>query len=245
MEGQNPTPNQQAAAVNGVNPWAGFTTPPTSSPSHVRVVVVDDDQAVLDGIATYLATADDIEIVGVGTTGFDAIRLVQEKMPDVLMTDVRMPEMDGITAAAQVRERFPQVRVVLLTTFDDDEAMLTGLQAGAAGFLLKNTAPEDLISGLRQVAAGGTVVSPGPTSRLVKNYLVAPSSDSDYVPLSPRELEVLQLLCQAYSNSEIAEKLFVKEATIKTHVASIMTKFGVNTRLKIVVRAHELGLVRP
>lgn len=213
--------------------------------SIVRVVVVDDDDLVRVNISEYLARAPDFEIVGMGSTGFEAIRLAIDLKPDILMTDIRMPVMDGITAAEQVRLLSPDVRVVLLTTFDDDEAMLAGLRAGAAGFILKSTSPEELLSGLRQIVGGGTVVSPGPTSRLVRDYLVQPQpEEGPELQFSPREQEVLELLCQAYSNQEIAENLYVRESTVKSHVSSIMTKLEVNTRLKIVVRAYELGLVR-
>ena len=155
--------------------WMGGTDSGQGAPARggpIRIAVVDDDNAVLQSLTAYLATAPDIKLVGMGTTGFEAVRLATKHHPDILMTDVRMPIMDGISAVEQVRLLAPDVKVVLLTTFDDDEAMLAGLQAGASGFLLKNTSPEDLVGGLRQVAAGGTVVSPGPTGRLVKNYLV-------------------------------------------------------------------------
>ena len=211
----------------------------------IRIAVVDDDNAVLQSLTAYLATAPDIKLVGMGTTGFEAVRLATKHHPDILMTDVRMPIMDGISAVEQVRLLAPDVKVVLLTTFDDDEAMLAGLQAGASGFLLKNTSPEDLVGGLRQVAAGGTVVSPGPTGRLVKNYLVPlPPEPSPDIQLSKREMDVLELLCQAYSTAEIAQKLYVQDSTVKSHLSSIMSKLQVNSRLKVVVRAYELGLVR-
>ncbi|MGO1591322.1 MAG: response regulator [Ancrocorticia sp.] len=210
-----------------------------------RVVVVDDDELVRENIRTYLAGARDIEIVGVGATGFEATRLAGALEPDIVMMDIRMPVMDGISAAEQIRSLYPHIKVVLLTTFDDDDAMLAGLRAGVAGFLLKSTSPEDLVHGLRQVMAGGTVVSPGPTARLVRDYLVRPEPvDQMDVEFSVREQEVLELLCQAYTNQEIAEKLYVRESTVKSHVSSIMAKLGVSSRLKVVVRAHELGLVR-
>lgn len=211
----------------------------------IRVVVVDDDDLVRENIRTYLAGAPDIEIVGTGATGFEATRLAAALSPDIVMMDIRMPVMDGISAAGQIRDLYPSIKVVLLTTFDDDEAMLAGLRAGVVGFLLKSTSPEDLVHGLRQVMDGGTVVSPGPTSRLVRDYLVNPEPGERMdVEFSAREQEVLELLCQAYTNQEIAEKLFVRESTIKSHVSSIMAKLGVNSRLKVVVRAHELGLIR-
>ncbi len=220
-------------------------TTDTSGQDRVRIVVVDDDEIVRKNLVEYLAHAPEFEIVGMGATGFEAIRLAADLKPDILMSDIRMPVMDGVTAAEQVRFHSPNTRVVLLTTFDDDEVMLAGLRAGAAGFLLKSTSPEELINGLRQVVDGGTIVSPGPTSRLVRDYLVQPApTEMPELQLSPREHEVLELLCQAYSNQEIAEKLFVRESTVKSHVSSIMTKLEVNTRLKIVVRAYELGLVR-
>ena len=218
----------------------------TQRERRISIVVVDDDDEVRRNIATYLETAPDIDIIGMGTNGMEAVRLVGRLNPDILMTDVRMPLMDGITASEQVKALYPNTKVILLTTFDDDEVMRSGFQAGAGAFLLKNTAPDDLVKGIKDVACGGTVVSPGPASRLVQNYLVPlPSEDGLNVQFSKREMDVLKLLCQAYSNSEIATQLYVHESTVKTHISSIMSKLGVNTRLKIVVRAYDLGLVRP
>ena len=175
----------------------------------------------------------------------EAVRLVGRLDPDILVTDIRMPLMDGITASEQVKALYPDTKILLLTTFDDDEAMLSGLQAGAGAYLLKNTSPEDIVKSIREVSSGGTVVSPGPTSRLVKNYLVPLPPDSGVnVQFSKREMDVLRLLCQAHSNSEIAAQLYVQESTVKTHISSIMAKLEVNSRLKVVVRAYELGLVR-
>lgn len=211
----------------------------------IRVVVVDDDDLVRENVQTYLAGVSDLKIVGTGATGFEATRLAGDLAPDIIMMDVRMPVMDGISAAEQIRSLYPEIKIVLLTTFDDDDAMLAGLHAGVAGFLLKSTSPEDIVHGLRQVMDGGTVVSPGPTARLVRDYLVKPEPQNGAdIEFSAREQQVLDLLCQAYTNQEIAEKLFVRETTIKSHVSSIMAKLGVNSRLKVVVRAHELGLVR-
>jgi len=211
----------------------------------IRVVVVDDDEEVRKNIATFLETAEDIQIVGMGENGMEAVRLVGRLDPDILVTDIRMPLMDGITASEQVKALYPDTKILLLTTFDDDEAMLSGLQAGAGAYLLKNTSPEDIVKSIREVSSGGTVVSPGPTSRLVKNYLVPLPPDSGVnVQFSKREMDVLRLLCQAHSNSEIAAQLYVQESTVKTHISSIMAKLEVNSRLKVVVRAYELGLVR-
>ena len=212
----------------------------------IRVVLVDDDPMVLTTLQSYVATADDIEVVGTAEDGSQVRALGRRHDPDLVIMDIQMPTMTGIEATVQLRKEFPTLRIVLLTTFDEDEFLLEALDAGAAGFLLKNTSPQDLVQSIRRAHSGNRVVSPGPTDRLIDNYLLrTPSStEAGDIGLSAREQEVLELLCRGRSNGQIAEELFVAETTVKTHVSSIMRKMGVGSRLEIVVYAYERRLVR-
>ena len=213
----------------------------------IRVLLIDDDPMVLTTLQSYIATAPDITVVGTGEDGTQARKLAAELEPDLVIMDIQMPVMSGIEATVHLLRDHPGLRVVLLTTFDEDEFLLEALDAGAAGFLLKNTSPQDLIRAIRRAHSGNRVVSPGPTDRLIDNYLLrgtpGPGGTAD-IGLSGREQEVLELLCRGRSNSQIAEELFVAETTVKTHVSSIMRKAGVNSRLEVVVYAYEHRLVR-
>lgn len=212
----------------------------------IRVLLVDDDPMVLTTLQSYVATAEDIEVVDTAEDGSQVRDLVRRHDPDLVIMDIQMPTMTGIEATVQLRKEFPQLRIVLLTTFDEDEFLLEALDAGAAGFLLKNTSPQDLVQSIRRAHSGNRVVSPGPTDRLIDNYLLRTPSATDAgdIGLSAREQEVLELLCRGRSNGQIAEELFVAETTVKTHVSSIMRKMGVGSRLEIVVHAYERRLVR-
>ena len=212
----------------------------------IRVLLVDDDPMVLTTLQSYVATADDIDVVGTAEDGSQVRDLVRTHDPDLVIMDIQMPTMTGIEATVQLRKEFPNLRIVLLTTFDEDEFLLEALDAGAAGFLLKNTSPQDLVQSIRRAHSGNRVVSPGPTDRLIDNYLLRSPSTSEAadIGLSGREQEVLELLCRGRSNGQIAEELFVAETTVKTHVSSIMRKMGVGSRLEIVVYAYERRLVR-
>jgi len=226
------------------------STEGTGSPTEkatIRVVLVDDDPMVLTTLQSYVATADDIDVVATGEDGSQVRDLVRQHNPDLVIMDIQMPTMTGIEATVQLRREYPELRIVLLTTFDEDEFLLEALDAGAAGFLLKNTSPQDLVQAIRRAHRGNRVVSPGPTDRLIDNYLLrgghGPTDRGD-LGLSAREQEVLELLCRGRSNSQIAEELFVAETTVKTHVSSIMRKMEVGSRLEVVVFAYEHRLVR-
>lgn len=214
--------------------------------AQIRVVLVDDDPMVLATLQSYLAPAPDITVVGTAQDGTEVRGAVREHDPDLVIMDIQMPRMTGIVATVELRKEFPALRIVLLTTFDEDEFLLEALDAGAAGFLLKNTSPQELVQSIRRAHRGNKVVSPGPTDRLIDNYLLrGPShSDNDDLGLSAREQEVLELLCRGRSNSQIADELFVAETTVKTHVSSIMRKMEVGSRLEVVVFAYENRLVR-
>ena len=224
------------------------------SDAPVRVLLVDDQALLRMGFRLVLEAADGVEVVGEAGDGATALAQVRALRPDVVLMDVRMPGMNGIEATAAVVERHPDVRVVILTTFDLDEYAFAGLRAGASGFLLKDTEPADLVAAIRTVAAGDAVVSPRVTRRMLE--LFAPrlpaaaasatgAADPRLADLTPRELEVLALVAEGLSNAEVADRLVLGEATVKTHVGRILAKAGLRDRVQAVVLAYETGLVRP
>ena len=210
----------------------------------VSVAIVDDDALVRAALVAYLATTDDFEVQHEISNGAEAVTIITRNPVDIVIMDVRMPKLDGIQATAVLRSTLPDAKILVITSFDEDGAVRDALRAGANGFLLKDTSPEGLVEALRAVMQGTSVVSPGPiTSLLLNDKSKRRQEPVPELGLSPRELEILRLLCAAYSNTEIAEELFVSESTVKTHVSAIMTKMGVQSRLKAVVRDYELGLV--
>ena len=223
-----------------------------SSPP-VRVLIVDDQALVRAGFRLILETQPDIEVVGDASDGATAVRLARRHRPDVILMDVRMPGLDGIEATRQILggtdvPGTTHPRVIILTTFDLDELVYAAMQSGASGFLLKDVTPERLIDSVRTVVDGDALLAPSITRRLVERFArpTAPTSGSpDAVrSLTPRELEVFQLLARGMSNAEIGESLVVSEATVKTHVASVLGKLGVRNRAQAVILAYESGLIR-
>ncbi|WP_410872574.1 response regulator [Nocardia sp. A7] len=215
----------------------------------ISVLVVDDQELMRMGLKMVLGAHPDIEVIGEAGNGDEAVRRASELRPDVVLMDVRMPVVDGVTATAQIVAAGEGVRVLVMTTFDLDEHALGALRAGASGFLLKDTPPEDLVSAIRSVAAGDAVVSPKVTKRLL-DRLVAENPTSLRDPkvldvLTAREREVLEQIAVGRSNAEIATALFLSEATVKTHVGRVLTKLGLRDRVQAVVLAYETGLVRP
>lgn len=215
------------------------------SASEIRVALVDDDSIVRQALTAYLRPVDGFRIVHSCANGAEALTALGIEPVDVVIMDMRMPVMDGITATEVMRERFPDTKVLLLTSFDEDEAVRRALAAGASGFLLKDTSPQGLVDAVRSVLQGTSVVSPGPIARLLKRQGRSREPMPAGTDLSPREREILGLLCAAYSNAEICAELTLSESTVKSHVSTIMTKLGVSSRLKAVVRAYELGLASP
>ncbi|MBK8464146.1 MAG: response regulator transcription factor [Nigerium sp.] len=212
----------------------------------VRVAIVDDDAMVRAALRAYLGPADDFVVCHEYGSGAEAVAGLKADPVDVVIMDVRMPRMGGIEATAAMRALFPDLKILVITSFDEDDVVRDALAAGANGFLLKDTSPTALVEALRAVLHGTSVVSPGPITSLLLNgpgpRRPQPAAE---LGLSPRELEILRLLCAAYSNTEIAGELFLSESTVKTHVSAIMMKMQVPSRLKAVVRAYELGLVAP
>ena len=217
--------------------------------SPIRVLLADDQELVRDGFATILDLQDDLEVVGSVADGVAAVSAVRSLAPDVVLMDVRMPAMDGIEATRRIVAGSPSPpRVLVLTTFDLDEYVFAALQAGASGFLLKDTPRAGLLAAVRAVAAGDVLLSPVVTRRLVERYARRPAAstaEQAWGGLSPRERDVAELIARGLSNAEIAAELVVSEATVKSHVAHVLTKTGLRDRVQVVVRAYETGLVEP
>lgn len=213
----------------------------------IRLVVVDDQALVRRGFAMILDHEPDLEVVGEAGNGREAVECCRALEPDVVLMDVRMPEMNGVEATAAIT-RSSTSRVLMLTTFDLDEYVYDAIKAGASGFLLKDVRPDDLVHAVRTVAAGETTLAPAISRRLVDEFCSrpAPGREPDVVAgLSVREREVLLQMARGKSNGEIAAELFVSPTTVKTHVTRILTKLGARDRVQAVVTAYECGLVRP
>lgn len=215
----------------------------------IRVGVVDDQALMVTGFQMILDSASDLEVVATAADGLEAVEMVGRHRPDVVLMDVRMPNLDGIEATRRIMAA-PQAttRVLILTTFDLDEYVYRALRAGAAGFLLKDTPPEQLIDGVRIVAGGDALLAPSVTRRLVEEFARnsrPPATLPGLDQLTDRETEVLRAMAQGLSNAEIAEALFVGETTVKTHVGRVLMKLDVRDRVQAVVAAYESGLVQP
>ncbi|MFE3633713.1 response regulator transcription factor [Streptomyces cellostaticus] len=222
----------------------------TSGAGTIRVLIADDQQMVRQGFTVLLDTQPGIQVVGQAVHGLDAIAKVGELAPDVVLMDIRMPELGGIEATRRITADHPDIRVLVLTTFDLDEYVYQALRAGASGFLLKDASADQLAEAVRVVAAGDALLAPGVTRRLIDQF-----SRLDGAPRPPlmrrvgdlteRETEVLTLIAQGLSNAEIAGRLVVAEQTVKTHVGRILVKLGLRDRTQAAVFAYESGLVRP
>jgi DNA-binding NarL/FixJ family response regulator len=217
----------------------------------VRVLVVDDQILIRAGLAALIRAAPGLDVVGEASNGQEAVAMASSTRPDVILMDVRMPEMSGIIATRRILEnvRGEPPRILMLTTFDLDEYVLDALRAGACGFLLKDTPPERLLPAIQMVADGDMLFAPTVTRRLVEAYThqpdTAPPSPADVAALTAREMEVLRLVATGLPNLEIAHRMTVSEATVKTHLNRAMAKLNLNSRAQAVVLAYEVGLVRP
>jgi DNA-binding NarL/FixJ family response regulator len=216
----------------------------------VRVLLCDDQALVRSGFRMVLEAREDMEVVGEAENGAGALELAARCRPDVILMDVRMPVMDGVEATRRLARTGTSARIVILTTFDSDEYVYEALRAGASGFLLKDVQPAQLVDAVRVVARGEALLAPTVTRRLLDRFAHTLPDSSRTAPtalaeLTERELEVLTLLASGLSNAELAERLFVSETTVKTHVSSILRKLGLRDRVQAVVLAYQAGLVRP
>jgi DNA-binding NarL/FixJ family response regulator len=212
----------------------------------INVMLVDDQNLVRKGVRSLLELADEIEVVAEAADGAEAIRMIPEVNPDVVLLDMRMPGMSGLDVLRELSEKEILPPTIILTTFDDDELVLAGIQYGARGYLLKDVALADLVNAVKTVADGGSIVKPAVTQRLLKglaNLKNEFSSLEQPDPLTDRETEILRLMAGGYSNKEIANSLGVAEGTVKNHVSNILSKMGVRDRTRAVLKAFELGQI--
>ena len=209
------------------------------------VLIADDDHLMRAGLAAVLESDEEIEVIGQASTGREAIALTRRREPDVVLMDVQMPDLDGIAATRELAGAAPAARVLILTTFEEDDYIFGGLRAGASGFLLKRTPAEELIRAVHTVAAGESLLSPSVTRRVIDRMARQPAPQpaaADIAQLTPREREVLELLAAGLSNAEIAAALVIEESTVKTHVKRVLMKLGVRDRVQAVIFAYENGL---
>ncbi|MEU2394358.1 response regulator transcription factor [Streptomyces sp. NPDC007369] len=227
----------------------------------IRVLLADDQPLVRSGLRVLMADTPDLEVVGEAANGAEAVRLTAELEPDVVVMDIRMPEMDGIEATRRIAAARPGgrpgrggtqagtaagARVLILTTFDEDDHVYGALRAGASGFAVKDMALDDILAAVRVVASGDSLLAPGVTRRLIADFAAGPAPAPERVPVvTEREQEVLTLVGRGLSNSEIAESLFISIATAKSHVARLLTKLDARDRVQLVIKAYEMGLVAP
>ncbi|MER6533678.1 response regulator transcription factor [Streptomyces sp900105755] len=214
----------------------------------VRVVLADDQPLVRNGLRVLIADAPDIDVVGEAGTGAEAVQVVRDTVPDVAVMDIRMPGMDGIEATGLITAAAGATRVLILTTFDDDEYIYGALRAGASGFLVKDMALDDILGAIRVVAAGDALIAPSVTRRLIAEFAARPEPAPRPRPvgnITEREREVLTLVGRGMSNSEIAAHLYISVATAKAHVARLLTKLEARDRVQLVITAYDIGLVAP
>ncbi|WP_326609210.1 response regulator transcription factor [Streptomyces scopuliridis] len=214
----------------------------------IRVLLADDQPLVRSGLRVIMADQPDLEVVGEAATGAEAVRLVGDVSPDVVVMDIRMPGMDGIEATRLIMAGPATTRVLVLTTFDEDDHVYGALRAGASGFVVKDMALDDILAAIRVVAAGDALIAPGVTRRLIGDFVRHPVAAPERTPrpvvgITEREREVLTLVGRGRSNTEIAEDLFITVATAKSHVSRLLTKLGARDRVQLVITAYEMGLV--
>jgi len=214
----------------------------------IKILIVDDQSLFREGLKTLLAVQPDFEVVGEAANGEEALRLAALFKPRVILMDLRMPVLDGVRATERLREVLSDARVIMLTTFDDDDLVFDGLRAGATGYLLKDVSSEKLFEAIRAAAKGEYFLLPSITAKVIAEFSrlprAIPHRQSDLAePLTPREMEILRLVATGVSNKEIADRLVISEGTVKNHLSSILSKLGVKDRLQAVIKARELSIL--
>ncbi len=215
-------------------------------PEPIRVLLVDDQRLMRDGLCTLLELESDLEVVGEAGDGQEAIQAYAELQPDVVLMDIRMPTMNGVDATARLCQDWPEANIIILTTFDDDEYVFEGLRAGAKGYLLKDVSGEELATAVRAVAGGSALLGSSVARRVLTQFAgLAPAKVENSLPepLSEREQEILKLIAQGLSNPEIADRLFLAEGTVKNYVSNILQKTNTRDRTQAVLKAQSLGLL--
>ena len=213
----------------------------------IRVLVADDQALVRAGFRMLFSTEEDIEVVAEAGNGLEAIEKAARFDPDVVLMDIRMPELDGLAATRQILAADAEARVLVLTTFDLDEYVYEALRVGASGFVLKDEPPEQLLAAIRTIAAGDALLSPTVTRRVIEQFtrIQRPEPPKELQELTPRELEILHLIASGLSNAEIGQELFISETTVKTHVTHVLAKLGLRDRVQAVVLAYQTGIFDP
>lgn len=215
----------------------------------IRILLADDDELVRAGLEMILDAAEGMKVVGAVASGAEALAAVRDVDPDIILMDVKMPGLDGIEASRQITSVEDAPKILMVTTFETDEYVFESLRAGASGFVLKRTPPEDLVAGIRAVARGDGLLAPSVTRRLIEEFAEQPAASNDAKDrlerLTARELEALTLVAQGLNNSELAEAMFVSESTAKTHLRRILMKLDLRDRVAAVIFAFEAGLMRP
>jgi DNA-binding NarL/FixJ family response regulator len=214
----------------------------------IRIMIVDDQSLFREGLKTLLSVQNDFEVVGEASNGEEALRLAIQLRPGIVLMDLRMPILDGVRATERLRDLLPDCKVIVLTTFDDDEFVFDGLRAGAIGFLLKDVSSEKLFEAIRAASRGEYFLLPSITAKVIAEFAriprIRPSKDAGLAEaLSPREMEVLRLVATGESNKEIAERLVISEGTVKNHLSSILAKLSAKDRLQAVIKAREFGII--
>lgn len=211
----------------------------------IRIIIADDHQLVRNGLRTFIELQEGIEIVGEAADGLEAIKLTRDLCPDALLLDLRMPGADGITVCKEVKEIDPDIKVIVLTTFSETEEIVKALEAGASSYILKDISPERLVGAIKAVVKGKKVFHPAVASKIADRLVVSNRRSQQVLPaLSPRELEILELLAKGFKNKEIANELWISESTVKTHVSHILQKLNQEDRTKAIVFALQQGLVK-
>ncbi|MCS6888561.1 response regulator transcription factor [Chloroflexus sp.] len=214
----------------------------------IRILLVDDQTLVRQGIQTLLDLEEDLTVVGAAANGQQALALVEQLQPDVVLMDVRMPVMDGVAATREITHRWPHIGVIILTTFDDDEYVIEGLKAGARGYMLKDADSSEIVEAVRVVARGEALIQPSITRKVLAEFTRlagarAPVASPLAEPLTEREMDVLRGIAAGQSNREIADQLCISEGTVKNHVSNLLAKLAVRDRTQAIIRARELGLI--
>ncbi len=209
----------------------------------IRILIADDHPIVRQGLATVLNQEEDLEVVGLAENGLEAVARARELRPDIILMDLQMPEMDGVEAIHQIKEEAPDIGIIILTTYDADDYIFRGIEAGARGYLLKDSPPEEVLRAIRTVDKGESLIQPRVASRLLDRFIQLAGAPDGEV-LSPREVEVLQLMAKSTFNKEIATEHLIGESTVKTHIVHIFNKLGAKGRTEAVAEAARRGIIR-